>query len=285
MAKKRVRKNYYKNSRYQKKSHRLRRFVMATRVVVLGAFIGGTSLLFILAHDALTQSSYFKAKSITVDGNHRLSEKAILRQANVRLGDNILGVNLNVVRNNLLGDPWIVETEIERDLPDAIHIHVRERVPVAVVELNRPFYLSESGEIFKPVGSSDNPSLPRVTGLRLSDIDLKYPRHCSALQAILKVVRLSKLHGSVLPFHSLYHIHVDREMGLTLFGFEDAVAVKLGYGDYASKFDRLRDMIRYLRQKDGGFNVRCVDLNDSDRVVIKPGGRASLLGVCFRKEM
>lgn len=247
--------------------------------------MGGTSLLFILVHDALTQSSYFEAREITVEGNARLSKETILRQADIKLNENILGINLKVLRNNLLADPWIAQAEVERELPDAIHIRIKEQVPVAVVELNRPFFLSEQGEIFKPVEPPDSTDVPLVTGLKLSDIDPGNPGRSRALQAIMEVIRLTRLHGSVLPSQSLHSIHADPEMGLTLFGFTNRMAVKLGFEDYEAKFDRLRDMIAYFRPEDGLEHVGCVDLNDRDRVVIEPSDTISLVGVCYRKEM
>lgn len=285
MARKIVRRNHYKNSRSRRKARVISRVLLMARLVLLIACMGGTSLLFILAHDALTQSSYFEAREITVEGNARLSKEAVLRQADIKLNQNILGINLKVLRNNLLADPWIAQAEVERELPDAIHIHIKEQVPVAVVELNRPFFLSEQGEIFKPVEPSERTDVPVVTGLRLSDIDPDSPGHSRALEAIMEVIRLTRLHGSVLPSHSLHSVHADPEMGLTLFGFPNRMAIKLGFEDYESKFDRLRDMIAYLRPEDGLQHVGCVDLNDRDRVVIEPSDRMSLLGVCYRKEM
>jgi cell division protein FtsQ len=285
LAKKKVRKNRYRQNRSPKRGLSFRKFALIGKAFLLITCIGGTSLLFILAHDALTQSSYFKAETITVSGNERLSKETVLKQAGIRLQDNILGVNLKVLRNNLLADPWISAAEIQRDLPDAIHIRIRERVPVAVVELNRPFYLSETGEVFKPVEASDCAEVPVVSGLSFSDIDPGNPGRSSALNAIMEVIRLTRLHGSVLPSRSLKGIHADSEMGLTLFGYSNGMAIKLGYEDYESKFDRLRDMMAYLRQGDRLQHVGSVDLNDLDRVVITPGDRASLLGVCYRKEM
>ena len=285
MAKKRIRKNRYRNSRSRKRARSFQNFFVLVKVLFLIICISGTSLLFILAHDALTQSAYFEAKTITVAGNERLSKEAVLRQAGVQLRENILGVNLKVLRNNLLADPWIALAEIQRELPDTIHISIKERVPIAVVELNRPFYLSETGEVFKPVEPLDSTEVPVVTGLRLSDVDPENPGRSLAMQAIMEVIRLTRLHGSVLPSHSLKAIHADSEMGLTLFGYSNSMAIKIGYEDYESKFDRLRDMMAYLRQGDRLQHVGSVDLNDLDRVVIKPGDRTSLLGVCYRKEM
>lgn len=258
---------------------------MVVKGILLAVCLSGISLLCILGYDALTQSAYFNARTITVSGNHRLSKKAVLRKAGVRANQNILDLNLKLLCNRLVADPWIADAEIERELPDAVHIRIKERTPVAVVKLNRPFYLSDQAEIFKALEPGEHPKVPLVTGLRLSDLDLEHPGRCSALQSVMKVIRLTRLHGSVLPFHSVYRIHVDSRMGLTLFCFETARAVKLGFGDYEAKFDRLRDMMARLKDANGFAAVRAVDLNDPDRVVVKPEGGASLLGVCYRKEM
>ncbi len=262
----------------------MRRCVLSMKILLLLIGMGGTSLLFILAHDALTQSSCFEARSITVEGNHRLSKEAILKRGKINLQDNIFGINLNILRHKLLADPWIAGAEVERELPDSIHIRVREHVPVAAVELGRLFYLSETGEMFKPVEPSDRTRVPVVTGLGLSDIDFKNSQHLSALRAVTEVLRLSRLHGSILPPSVIHSIHADPEMGLTLSAFENGLVIKLGFGGYESKFNRLRDLLSYFRYQVEPSKVACIDLNDLDRVVIRPTGGKAFLQVCYRKE-
>jgi len=106
-----------------------------------------------------------------------------------------------------------------------------------------------------------------------------------ALRAVMEVLRLTRLYGSVLPTISAQSVQVDHEMGLTLQGFENGMAVRLGFGDYESKLNRLRDMIAYLRGGEQLLNVGLMDLNDLDRVVVRPSAREALLEVCYRKEM
>jgi len=67
--------------------------------------------------------------------------------------------------------------------------------------------------------------------------------------------------------------------------YSSGMAVRLGFGDYESKLNRLRDMIAYLRGGEQLLNVGLMDLNDLDRVVVRPSGRDALLEVCYRKEM
>ena len=262
----------------------MRRCVVSMKISLLLVGMGGTSLLFILAYDALTQSSTFEARTITVEGNHRLSKEAILKQGKIKLHDNIFGINLKILRNRLLADPWIAAAEVERGLPDTIHIRVREHMPIAAVELGRLFYLSEAGEIFKPIETSDRTRVPVVTGLGLSDIDLRNSQGLPALRAIMEVLHLSRLHGSILPPHVIHSIHADPEMGLTISAFQSGLLVRLGFESYESKFNRLRDLISYFRQEGEPSNVGYIDLNDLDRVVVRPSVGVSSLKVCYRKE-
>ena len=89
-------------------------------------------------------------------------------------------------------------------------------------------------------------------------------------------------------------------MGLTLYAFfvqgnhsaarepafadkegRDAVAIKVGFGDYESKYSRLGDVAPYLKKKSGFLNLESIDLKDLDRVVVRPSetGRARIRSV------
>ncbi len=259
--------------------------------------MAGTSLLLILAYDAMTQTSYFEARKITVEGNKKLSKGTILKRTGLKLYDNILSVNVNTIRYQLMAHPWVAGAEVERELPDTIHIRVKERVPIAIVDLDRPYYLDEEGNIFKPVESSDKATVPVVTGLSASDIDFQDPWRSRLFRTLMEVLRLSRLHEDAIPFYELQRVRIDREMGLTLYASLDPynlsakplyapafasnmqgqvqadpseVAIKMGFGDYESKLSRLEYMVSYLREKSGILNLQFIDLSDSDRVVVRP---------------
>ncbi|HID29840.1 MAG TPA: FtsQ-type POTRA domain-containing protein [Desulfobacterales bacterium] len=256
---------------------------------------------------------------MTVQGNQRFSKETILRRAGLKLRDNILSVNLNMLRCKLISHPWIAGAEIERELPDAIHIQVRERVAIAIVDLSRParlaahegagvwtklFYLDESGEIFKPVDPSDKVRVPVVTGLALSDIDFNDESRSRFFRAAMEVLRLSRFHQEAIPLQTFERVHVDRETGLTLYTLfsprnlpvtpastgkaetreqasRTSVAIKVGFGDYGLKYSRLGDIVSYLKKEGGFLNLQSIDLNDSDRVVVRlsPAGQAGTRSV------
>jgi len=284
LAKKRHRKNHYKNSRKQRKERILNRFVFSLKASVFLAITLGVSLVFILAHDALTQSPYFSAKGITVEGNVRVPPETILKLARISIGDNVLAMNLTQLQNRISAIRWIREVGLERDLPDTIRIFVTEYTPAAVVRFDRDYCVSTTGEIIKPVAGPEHIDVPRLSGLTLADFAGDCSSPSPGSKAFLKLVELSQLHGSVLPLRDIEQIDIDPQIGITLSAFDNSITIKLGRGGYTQKFNRIRDMVAYLRQGKHLKHVACIDLNDLDRVVIGAVGKQPLLGVCYRKE-
>ena len=64
------------------------------------------------------------------------------------------------------------------------------------------------------------------------------------------VLDLGRKPGSALSNRVVSKIHVDKEIGLTLYTRDGATAIKLGYGDYSDKYRRLRRVFSYLKTKD-----------------------------------
>jgi len=279
------RRNYYKNSPARRRARITRHCILSLKTLFLLGTMVGASLFFILVHDALTQSSYFEATGITVEGNRRLTKEAILEQADVKPGDNILGVNLKVLRHRLLANPWIAAADVRRELPDTIHLRVTERVPLAKVELSRPFFIDRTGEIVKSAGPSEQMEVPVVTGLKLSDVGFNDSIRSEMFGAVMEVLHLSLVEGSVLPIDMLSRIHADPDTGLVLFGFEKGVAIHLGFGDYHAKFERLGDVISHFRQGDQLSDIDYIYLKDVDRAVVRPSEGVSALRACRRKEV
>lgn len=184
-----------------------------------------------------------------------------------------------------MANPWIAAAEARRELPDAIYIRVKEREAIAKVELSKPFYLDGEGQMVGPVDLSDQTPVPVVTGLEPTDIDLNSAGGSRVFNAVMEILGLMRQHPGALQLHDLSRIHADPDTGLTLFRLQDGLAIKMGFGGYDSKLDRLLDIISYLRQGEELSNVDFVDLNDVDRVVVKPLGKGSTLQVCYRKEV
>jgi cell division protein FtsQ len=251
-------------------------FKVVTAVVVLAAVTGA----FILLHEIVTQSEYFTAQTVTIEGTQRLTREQIARQAGVRIGDNILSVNLALVRKKLLAHPWIADAEVSREIPSRINIRIKEHVALAVVDLGPKFLINHQGRIFKVWDSAERLDLPLIQGLDLSDLkvyrrpDLAGPgptrRNSAPFEAVMQVLELGKRPGSILPNHLIRHISVDRQIGLTIYAFDRLKAIRLGYSDYIGKYHMLAKLFAYLKRQRSIFDFDRIDLNDLKRIVVNP---------------
>ena len=270
MGRKRLRKNYYKNSNARKRNKMLKRFVFGLKLMVVGTALVFISLLFVFSYDFLTQCDYFKAEELMVNGTHRLTQNQVLQQANIATGVNIFSVNLSKVRKRLLAHSWIEDAEVRRDLPSGINIRVKEQEPLAVLDLGRKFIINTHGEIFKEMDKADHCNLPMISGLEFSDINVKGESRSIPFDSVMKILGLGQKPESVLPYSLIKKIHVDREMGLSIYAFDNIREIKIGYNNYQDKYAMLKDVLFYL-EKNGGFSrLESIDLNNLNRIVVNP---------------
>lgn len=280
------RKNYRRIKKAKRRFVFLHRFFVCFKIVAGLGLLVATSGSFIFVHDLMTQCNFFKATSVVIEGNQRLSGKQIAEQAQIEEGLNILAVNLTTARKRLLSHPWIAEAEVLREIPSGIRIRIREHAPLAIVDLGRKFLINEKGEIFKEWTASDSIAFPVVTGLQMSDIATYGKRnifldsdnsaadstqnHYSPLDAVMHVLRLGKETGSVLPNNAIKQIRVDREIGITLLVWKQLKTIKLGYHRYTDKYTMLKHIIVYLKKRRGFPVFDRIDLNNLNRIVVSP---------------
>jgi len=239
---------------------------------------------FVLIYDFITQCDYFKAKSLTITGNHMFSDKQIISETDLKKGVNIFSVNLSLIQKRLLAHPWIEEADISRELPSGIKIRIKEHKAVAIVDFGRRFLINNKGKIFKEVSVKDPDGLPVINGLRYSDISiapklrsrgsgesnmaLYMKERSNPFDSVMDVLRLGQRAESVLPNKLISKIMVDREIGITIYAFNKIKEIKLGYENYADKYDLLKKALLYIKNIDNFQDPVSIDLNNFNRVVV-----------------
>ena len=270
MGRNQLRKNYYKNSVARRRAIILQRFIFCSKILSVVVVLQFVSFLYIFCHDFLTQHDYFRAKSLVVTGANLLSEKEILEQAQINKGVNILAVNLSAARKRLLSHSWISEAEVSRELPSEIHIRIKEQKPLAVLDFGRKFLVNSHGEVFKEMTSSDPQNLPIVDGLEFPDINVDGEPRSIPFKAVMNVLELGQKSDSVLPYRRIRRIQVDREIGLTIYASDHIRAIKIGYNDYPRKYAKLKNVLLYLKKRDDFLQIESIDLNNINRIVVRP---------------
>jgi cell division protein FtsQ len=290
---KKPRKNYRKGTRRKRPFAVLRRLAVGFYVVAGVAGLLATSILFIFMHDVITQCEYFKAKSLRIEGMQRLSRNQIIETARINKGINVLAVNLVMVRKQLLAHPWIAAAEVRREIPAGLYIRIQEHSPMAIIDLDRKYLINENGQIFKEWADTDPADLPLVSGLEQDDIpeqgknilaasrqsrNSRKPSQWSLppnnpFEAVVQVLMLGRQTRSILSNRNIREIRVDREIGITIEAFEQMKTIVLGYGNYALKFNMLKNILAYGRQRHSFPDFNRIDLNNVNRIVVNPVGK------------
>ena len=233
------------------------------------------SLFFILCHDIIVQSLYFKATTLEVSGNVRLSVNDVLKTAHIKPDENVLMINIPLATKYLLSNPWISSAEIRRELPGSIYISIKEHQALAILDIGKKFLMDTDGNIFKEVSDSDPTNLPIVEGIDYSDLPAGDVGRSSSFNAVLSLLNIGKNDTAVLPNRRIRRIKVDRESGITIYTTQPIEnvtvnAIFIGYEDYPEKFVRLKKIITYFKTSRQNQGIDWIDLHQMNRVVVTP---------------
>lgn len=140
----------------------------ATALVASGAWAGYAR---VMASDRL------KVVHIEVSGGRFLSEGEVIQLLGPALGENILGLDLEQLKAKLRGSPWVAEAVVKRSLPDTLRVGIRERVPLALAEVDRLYLMDGDGALIDIYGPrTAHFDLPIVRGLQGIDGEARRDR-------------------------------------------------------------------------------------------------------------
>ncbi len=264
---KRVRKNRYKQpSEGPPPSIWMRIGDVVFKTLRNVAFIVGMPMIFILVHDILTQCDYFKAKHIIIQGDSRLTPEQIMEIAKINHNTNILSVNIPTIEKRLRAYPWIAEAEVYREVTErSIIIFIKEHQALGVIDFGRLFVFDDQGEIFKVANSDEAARFPVVSGVDCSDWKSSGPPS-QVFTSVMELLNMGKNKTEVVTNNMIKAIEVDREVGVTLKIDAPVPTVKLGYGNYRTKYDRLEKILTYIKEHEDVPAMDALDLRVPDHV-------------------
>jgi cell division protein FtsQ len=268
--KKTLRKNRSKARQAQQRARTRHRVALVFKTVGILAAVPLMALVFIFSHDLITQWDQLNVKTIRITGNHQLTERQILEQAGIHEGQNILSVNLGLVRKRLISHGWIADAAVHRKLPDGLGIKIREHVPAAVINLEPGFLMDARGVVFKKLEAGESRQLPVVSGLGYADLALSPSASTPLMAAVVNLLDICRGADAMLPGRRLKSIAADRETGLTLTMAGRLTTIKIGYDHYPEKLYMLSRISKFTAKFNNLTNIESVDLNNPNRIVLGP---------------
>lgn len=230
-------------------------------------------VFFIFSYDAMTQCDYFRAAEITVHGEKRLSEQAVLELAELEDEVNILSVNLSMIRKRLVAAPWIQSAAVRRELPSRLSISVKEHEPLALLDVGRLFLINTAGEIFKEAEPMEMTGLPVISGMDYVDWKRTDGPETKVFKAVMAFLDLQEKKPSLFSDRAVREIRVDPEMGLSVRLSDPVVRLELGFDAYERKLKRIRRILAHVEANERLPAVEALDAHNPKRIIATPADR------------
>ena len=194
----------------------------------------------------------FSVRSISVAGRVQTEPNELLGALNIAKDDSILHIDLVAVHDRIASLPWVQEVRVTRNLPDAVHIELIERHPIAIWQRNGKMVLVDRGGVeITEKDVAEYPDLPLIVGKGA-------PKAASELIALLAAE--PQLENRVAAAVRVG----ERRWNVRL---KDGIDVRLPEQDPLTAW---RKLARY-EENNGllGRDVELVDLRLANRVVVR----------------
>ena len=91
-----------------------------------------------------TSSIGLKTENIFIEGLSNLSNKDIMKQSGIKIGDPILKINVWKAKEALEKITWIKSVNVVKEIPGNVYIKIVERTPIAIWQYNKKQYMIDS---------------------------------------------------------------------------------------------------------------------------------------------
>jgi cell division protein FtsQ len=131
----------------------VRRFWLVMRVLLAVCFLAAA----VWGLNYFYNSSYFKIKSLGIEGNTHYDEDILGKFTEDIPGTNIFEVNKKDIEDSFRSDlVWVKSVELRKIFPDSIVITIQERNPALIASYKNDYYLlDDEGLILENIGLDD----------------------------------------------------------------------------------------------------------------------------------
>lgn len=252
--------DYRTNEAFQKLLWKMVRITGSLLLLLCLCFAGYQGYVYLL------EDSFFQVKEVEVRGCKKIPEKTILSLAKIEGMPNLFTLSLKGIAHRVASHPWIDHVTLRKVFPNRVLIQVEERKPIAILQLDEPYYIDSKGVIFSQVGDRDEYNFPILTGLHKQILD-QHPNQAEPL--LVKAIEFLKLvqQEPLSPLEEISEIRMGRTFGIQCFTMAEGVEVKMGWDQFEEKLWKLSIIWSDLQKR--GITPHSIDCSDLKRMVVK----------------
>jgi cell division protein FtsQ len=227
------------------------------RLAILAAPTAGV-LAGWLGWSRLVEGDTLRIREVRFVGANRARPEELAELCPVKPGDHLALVDVDLVARALVRHPWVASVDVRRVLPPALEVRVTERRAVALVDLGGLYLVDDRAEVFKKAMPGDGLDLPVVTGISREDwLGHEDEMRRKLLGALALLDRWAE--RRLDRREPVSQIHLDPQVGTTVWAGEEGVEVRLGQGDIPDKLARLERVLAAIHAEGRRAEVMHLD--------------------------
>jgi cell division protein FtsQ len=206
-------------------------------------------ILFFAGHQLyvrLLEDSFFEVKKVEIEGCRKIPEKTILSLARVEGMPNLFTLPIKEITDRVEAHPWVEVVRVRKVFPNRVLIQIEERRPMAILQLDEPYYIDSKGVIFSKVG------------------DPAAAKHL--ITNALELLRIAD-QKKIPPLEEISEIRMEKTFGIRCFTQAEGVEVRMGWDHFGEKLRRLSLIWPDLQKR--GVPAASIDCSDLKRMVVK----------------
>ena len=237
-----------------------------------GAGVVGTVLYRYGAH-----SWRFRLESsdnIEVRGTHNVTRAQVLEVMASDIGRNVFFVPLTDRKKQLEDIAWVESASVMRLLPDRLRIEIKERAPVAFVQIgSRVSLIDASGVVMDmPATRQTHYSFPVITGMQESEPLSTRAARMKIYSAL--VHDLDSEGGNYSSALSEVDLSDPEDVKIIVPEAEGAVLIHIGSSDFLRRYKTFIAHVAEWRQQVPGQKLDSVDLRYEGQIIVNPDKKA-----------
>lgn len=235
---------------------------VASQLLLLSFLLFAVHLVYV----HLLEDPIFRLREVEIEGCGKVSREAVKSLIMIEGMPNLFALSLDEIAKRLEKHPWIEQVALRKVFPHKIKIQIRERRPVAILQLEEFYYIDAKGVIFSPARDGDGYNFPFLTGLTRQAFDEDPTASKNLIMKALDFLKIIE-REKPSPLEDVSEIHMSRSFGIDCYTRVNGLRVEMGKDSFGEKVRRLSIVWSDLRKR--GLSATAIDCNDLDKIVVK----------------
>ncbi len=214
----------------------------------------------------LKESVSFRVRRVHVVGNVHISKTDILKRAHIPISQKIWSIDLQQAEMGILENRFVKSVQVFRSFPDAIHIEIEERNPIALLKVHGSLYVLDQEAVLLP-SASQYYDLPVVCGPVRGSLEIGCPVESMEIRNAIHFLQFVRQDRPRL-YADISEVITEKPEGLLLYLSSVRTLVKIGRGEFEWKVRYLDAVLDELRRESFASPVKYLDLRFQGQVIV-----------------